>query len=239
VVENSVPRLENASGYLVLENLQCVGSDGKVFEKYDKILVAKDVVRNPDGTHSRFTPYRAIAHFEGKGLFLPSFALSCNILRALYENRDDPEVGKVLMQYKDYGSGWGWHAQNTVVDWGSRKIVHYPHDSDFPEHGGNDNINRTKTRIEKTFNPKKFKSSNLEEALTNPEYNQYLKNLTGLQQPEILVEIGKHFNKTARTWISNSKEVRAAWLGCNYDDFYVNANYGLYDDDAARGVQSA
>ena len=33
-------------------------------------------------------------------MFLPSIALSCNILKTLYENKDDSEVNKVLMQYR-------------------------------------------------------------------------------------------------------------------------------------------
>ena len=45
------------SGYLVLRDISCVGSDGKVFEHYDELRIAKDIVRGPDGNQINFTLY--------------------------------------------------------------------------------------------------------------------------------------------------------------------------------------
>ena len=99
-------------------------------------------------------------YFEDKGLFLPSFALSCNILAALYSKRNDPEINKVLMQYKDKGTGNGWHAQNTIVDWGANKIIHYP-----TKNTNGDNINAGRNTKEFPFTRKGIKDMPLEEAL--------------------------------------------------------------------------
>ena len=64
------------------------------------------------------------------------------------------------MQYKDKGDGYGWHAQNTVVDWGSDMIIHYPSKN---SQGGN--INTTRPTKELTFKRKNIKDMALEEAL--------------------------------------------------------------------------
>src|SRR3989344_8931764 len=101
-----------AGDCLRLENLVCVDAEGKEFERYDTLYVAKDVVRNGT-THRSFTPYQAITHFEqeGKGFFVPSFSLSCNILAALYAHKDIPEAHAVLQQYRYHRAGSGWQAQ--------------------------------------------------------------------------------------------------------------------------------
>ncbi|MFH0752532.1 MAG: hypothetical protein V1914_02935 [archaeon] len=225
------------SDYLVLGNIRCVDSDGVEFEQYDRLRVNKDIERDADGSQVSFTPYNAVACLEKQKMFLPSMALSCNILACLYANRDDKEVNKVLMQYKDKGNGYGWHAQNTIVDWGSKKIIHYPSDKDFPEHGGSDGINNAR-RVERKFNPKDFMCMLLKEALKTPEFNNYIQNLTGLQKPKTLTEIGQYFQKPAKIWTSTNKEVRAVWLGCYNSDFDVSTNYDLYNFNACRGVQN-
>ena len=160
----------DAKDFLILENIVCYGSDGKPFEQHDRIAIAKDVVRKQDGSHARFTPYQAIVHFEkaGNGLFLPSYALQCNILIALFQNRANPETNKVLMQYKDYRPGYGYHNNNTVADGEGGHIIHYPHDADFPSDGGTENINQAMSRIAKPFPIDMDRSSSsLEDALKN------------------------------------------------------------------------
>ncbi|MFH0752869.1 MAG: hypothetical protein V1914_04740, partial [archaeon] len=107
------------------------------------------------------------------------------------------------------------------------------------EYGGSDGINNAK-RVERSFNSKNFKNKLLKDALKIPEFDSYIKNLTGLKQPGILVEIGEYFNKyfSAYVWISSSKNVRAVWLGCYYDLFSIVTYDNLSDDYAARGVRS-
>ena len=227
---------------IILGNINCIGSDGQVFESYDKLRVDKDIVRGTDGNHISFTPYNAASHFEKQGMFLPSMALSCNIIKVLYENRKDKEVKKVLMQYSNKCNDYSCHAQNTLVDWDSKKIIHYPCDSDFTSNSGGDNINRSKNRTKLSFNNKGFKNMPLEDTLKIDNFKAFVQDLTGLQQPETMVDIGKHFKKPAHIWISDSSDVRAAWLGCGDDsndgNFDINANNSLGNYDAARGVRS-
>ena len=69
--------------FLAVENLQCVDADGNVFEQYDKLYVRKDIERDEAGKQLNFTPYKAIVHFESKGMSLLSFAGTCNLVAVL------------------------------------------------------------------------------------------------------------------------------------------------------------
>jgi hypothetical protein len=228
-----------ASDFITLEKIVCVDARGNVIEKHDKLQVRKDVERKPDGNHINFTPYNATVHFENSGLFLPSFALSCNILAALYANRNDAEIQKVLMQYKDHGVGRGWQAQNTLVNWGAKQVIHYPGKVDYTSAGGTTDINTQRTRKPLAFNNTGFSHMLLEEALRNKDYNEFMQNLTGLPNPRVLVEIGAYFGKPAKSWVSSDNKTRAAWLGCNDGNFDLSANFYLVDILAARGVSLA
>ena len=234
----SVRSLEDA---LVLENISCVDADGNVFERYDHLEVGNDIFRNSDGSQVSFTPYQAIAHCEEQGSFLPSFALTCNILAALYAHPNDAEARRILMQYRDKGNGYGWHAQNTVIDWNRRMIVHHPYDKDFPSYGGNKNVNQGRAQKAFSFIPEGFGNITLEDALKREHFARYIRNLTGLRDPAVLVEIGKFFGKPARVRVPNNPEqatyTAATWLGCDYYYFDLCGNYNLYCNDATRRVR--
>jgi len=233
--------------FLAVENIQCVDADGNAFEQYDRLLVDKDVVRSDDGKHVKFIPYRAITHFEKEGsLYLPSMALSCNIAAAVYQHRDDPEVKPVLLHYKNHGGGFGWHAQNTVIDWGEQKIIHYPHKNDFTEHGGKTSINQARQRTllpfarkekRKIFWDRSLSNTTLEKGLEDPLMARFVRQLTGLENPSVLVEIGNYFGKTARVWVSSSNDTKAAWFGCYSDDLDLGGSDDLDSSGAGRGVR--
>ena len=154
--ENKNLGVKDSADYLVLQGVSCQDYKGNIFEEYSEIHVAKDIFRNDKGEQLRKNPYDHVVYAEEQGLFLPSFALTCNILQALYQGRSDPEASKVLMQYKNKGSGYDWHVQNTLVDWKNRQIIHYPVDSDFLEYGRSENINSRKARTPLSFKVKGF-----------------------------------------------------------------------------------
>lgn len=214
--------------FLLLENIVCKGADNKPFESYPQLFVRKDIERGNNNQPIHHTQRDWITYFEEKERFLPSFALSCNILATLYNRRDDPEINKILLQYKDYGTYYGMHVQNTVVDWGAKKIIHYP------QGGG---INTHRPNKELSFKRESIKGMPLEDALKNKDFKAYVQNLTGLTQPKTLIDIGEYFGKQAYVWTSSGKDVRAAWLGCYYY-FYLDADSDLDSNNAARGVRA-
>ena len=232
------------SGFITLENIACMDASGEVIEKYTQLQVRKDIERDSGNKDIKtnqisFTPYNAAVHFENQGLFLPSFALTCNIIAALYANKSNAEIAKVLNQYKDKGNGTGWHAQNTLVNWGAKQIIHYPSKSDYTSTGGAADINKQRPRNLLSFNNKRFKDITLDEALNDSNYKDFLQNLTGLQNPEVLVDIGKYFGMAeTRTWVSSDKDTKVAWLGCRNIYFNLYTNNSLAHYIAARGVRS-
>ncbi len=242
--------ITSAADFLLLENIICVDSNNKPFEQYDKLQVRKDIFREANGGQVNLTPYNAAVRCQQNGLFLPSFALSCAIVTKLYQaavkkesngtyKTLNPDAKKVLDHYKDKGNGTGWHAQSTVINWGTQEIIHYPHDADFPVHGGAHNINQSQARKVFRFNKAGFSNTTLADALTKPEFKKYVQNLTGLNDPSVLVQLGEYFGKPAYVWPSSSTETRAAWLGCFGNGFSLYGYGNLNNDSAARGVKRA
>src|SRR3989338_6698593 len=145
--------------HILLRDIRCIDADGTVFEQYPELRVACDIVRTGTG-HRSFTPYLAISYFEQQqpaGLFLPSVALSCNIVAALFTlavekqvdgsyKTKDPIAKALLDHYNNHGAGHGWHAENSVIDYQNERIIHYPTAEDFPAHGGTQDINQSQTR---------------------------------------------------------------------------------------------
>src|SRR3989338_8901887 len=224
--------------FLLLENIVCKDADGNIFEQYDALEVRKNIFwgkRNPN----LFTLYEAAVYCDTLGLFLPSFALSCNILAALYHGKSDPEIAKVLNQYNKHSLryGHGWLVVNTLIDWKREKIIHYPTESDFASNGGNQNVNKGRKRKEFPFSNEDISDMLLEEALKVEPFRVFIQNFTGLQDPSILIEMGKYYGKEGKVWVSSMNETRAVWLGCNANNFYVAAYYHPGISNAARGVR--
>jgi len=226
---------------LELHGIECVDADGNVFEQYDTVYVPKDIFRGADGKQLNFTSYAAAVHCEQNGLFLPSFALSCNIVAALYAARSNPDIERVLQQYKDKGNGTGWHGQNTVIDYGAEQVIHYPTAADF---GKNYAVNGSLSHTALGFAKSKLQDSLLETALHDADHARFACQLTGLRDPSVLVEVGTYFGQPAKLWFPwsgkkgvNYSDKRAAWLGGLYNLFSINSDNYLGSNDAARGVR--
>ena len=231
----NVPTSTTIDDYIMLENITCTGAGGNIFEKYDKIYVKKDIEKDAEGNELDFTSYDAVVHLEEKRLLLPSFALTCNILKELYQNRSNPDIKKVLQQCVEQ-----WHAQKTIIDFNTEQIIHYPTTQDYDETLKAVNAGRTKTTL--NFKKATLQDELLESALQKTAEKRYVQQLTGLQNPRILVEIGKYFGEPTKLWFPWSGQngecftgKRVAWLGCG-SYFYLYANGNFYGTYAARGV---
>jgi len=212
--ERSAPTITDAGRFLKLEHIVCIGSDGKVFEEHPRIFLEKYHIKNEDEPNEYLYTgaYEAIAHLEQKGMFLPSMAMTCNILAALYARKDSmPEARKLLDQYNSIGNYLlSGHHQNTVVCPGT--IIHYPYDKDFRKSGGDKGVNAN-LRIQKTFkyrrewcNGKDLYAADLDEALKEEDILNYVKDLTGLEDPNILVEIGKYLEMRAVLYMGHEND---------------------------------
>ena len=233
--------------YIKLENISCVDADSNEFERYGELYIKKEVEKDAAGQLLKVTPYAAIHHCEQFG-FLPSAALMANIHVAIYraavEHQPDgtyrtknAELEQMLQKLKNRGDNIGGHWVNTLVDWRALKIIHYPQDADFLSHGDTAGINGSHPQKVFSFDKNSFADMKLADALKIPNYKRYLQNYSGLPDPAILLEVAHYYQETARSWVSTSQEVRAAWLGCYQVNFYLYANDNLNDTNAARGVR--
>jgi len=239
--------------HLLVQGISSVDADGNVVGSYPQLLVMKDVFRDEAGKIKLFTPYQAIRYCEEQGYVLPPSNLTIPLVAVFFHHRDDPEVNKVLMQYNDKGNGNGWHAQNSVIGYNAPKMIHYPVDTDFPRHGGRNNINASRARTELAFKKKagvfpftdkKLENMALEEGLNHPLVSAFVKQFTGLADLSILVEVGKYFQKPAKVWfptrptkVEDCTETKGVWLGCDDSYFNLYGDSNLYYYDAARGVR--
>ena len=241
-------KIKYLDDFLVLENIICVDADGNEFEKYDKIFVKKKVEKDPHGVILKLTPYAGISHCEENGVFLPSSALLANIYVALHKTAvgelsenihgiRKEEAEQMLQEFKNRGDGLGGQWTNTLLNWGSQEIIHYPHQSDFLTSGGGSNINLSLPRKVYPFDRANFKTTDLAAALSIPNFRCYVQNYTGLSRPEDLLGVAQYFGKTAQVWISTSTVFRAAWFGCDSNDLFLYSSDDLNYYSAVRGVR--
>lgn len=218
----------------VFENLSCVDADGREFRHFDRLFVNNDVFRTGDGSVRYLTPYEAIVVSEEDGLFLPDSATTCAILAAAHRAGNT----NLLDQYKRM-----WHVQNTLVDFESSEAIHYPTASDFGRTGS---INAGKECVALPFDKSRLCDNLLNDELRDKDARRYVRQLTGLEKPEVLVELGEYFGRPAKLLFpwdgytgSNYSRKNQVWLGCNLNSFNLFAGNFLSGFSAARGVRAS
>ena len=161
-------------------------------------------------------------------------------MAALYQNRNNPDAEALLQQYKNHGAGYGWQAQNTIINYAAEEIIHYPTAADFGQTTAVNNGLRKTGRFTKAS----LKDNLLENALKDVAHTLYVKQLTGLANPADLVEIGNYFGRPAKLWFpwngqagATYNEKRAAWFGCNSSNLNLDGYSNRNDCSAARGVR--
>ena len=211
--------------YVVLQDIKCVGSDGSVFEEYPLLHIAKEVIKRDETRPRKFTLLEGIAYFDSKPEFLPSFALTCNILARCYEKREEPEYKSILAQYAGIGTGRGWYAQNTIIDAQNKKIIHYPQEDDFPTKYTR--AIKKDQHIIKEF-PDIFdrKTLPLEEALKDASKRTFMQELSGLVEPELLCTIAQYIGRQAVFWPPSNASVHTTSIGFD-DRIYIHAAGGV------------
>ena len=231
----------SAADFLVLQGITCIDANNNVLEHHPELRVRKNIFRDQNNAQVNHTPYDWIVHCEQNGLFLASYALTCNIVAGLYKNRNNPDANALLQQYKNHGNGHGYQAQNTIINYVTEEVIHYPSATDYNQTAA---VNAGQRRKTGNFAKATLQDSLLEDALKDAAHILYVKQLTGLADPADLVEIGKYFGKPARLWFPWSgqagatfNEKRAAWFGCDGDSLDLGGYGNLNDDGAARGVR--
>ncbi|MDP2907934.1 MAG: hypothetical protein Q8O03_08405 [Nanoarchaeota archaeon] len=239
--KNPVPKPTDLE-YISLNNISCIDAYGDQIEHYKNISIKTSIASTKNGKSFNLTMPGAVSYFERqKGdVFLPSCALTCNILARLYKLKFYKDMENVLLQYKNHGLNDGWHVQNTIVDWEAQRIIHYPGYSEIQKKIKKREINQKIDCTILGFTPEKFEDGPLESLLKNHYFEEFIKNLTCLEDPEILVSIGEYFNKPTRVWLppnpAKEKKSSVVWIGCRHDNLDVYVYGGVNYSGPARGV---
>ncbi len=233
--------------YLCLRNICCVDADGQEFEHYDELYVRRGVDINRRNEPLTFSTYNAIAVCEQRKEFLPSLALHCNILAALYlamkQETNQHKNFDLRCELDYYGrTGYGGYATNTIIDQPKQRIIHYPRDEDFGFHGGLDEVNKSIKRVALPFDDSTLQDADVTKRLSGLSSHSFVRNLTGLCDPNILEEIAAHFrlqpaiiSVPTRAQPFGCKEQRAAILEIGHY-FHLNTKQGC---DSTSMVRSA
>lgn len=228
--------------YLLIKNIRCTDADNRIIEQYDELLVAKEFTFPKSSIKGTTNTYDAIKTMEKKGMFLPSLALTCNILAALYENRNNEAADKLLKEYFNRKDDYEFVAQNTVVDWEKNKVIHYPRDDYFLNGYGGKNVNLNREETVRALNPKGFQNLDLEEAVCiSPFFEDYIKNSTGLQNPGILTWISRYYESRLSLWVNsmakNDGSIGTTWIDHGTESLNINLFNYLSVGGIARGVK--
>lgn len=214
--------VKKAEPKILIKNISCKDSEGNEFEHYDELYVNKDTTPGIFGFDD------SIAYLEKEGSFLPSLPLGNNILVWLFENRDDPEINKILMQYQSNESNYTWYLHNTKVDSFGGTFVNYPKSYQQGFH---------RAFRFRTLKP----SENMKLEVAIQKHKKDVINLTGLPNPEVLIDIGKYLNKPATSLCTGSNRAPGhwdlvGWLGCNYNQFNIGINGNHQGNYSIRGA---
>ncbi len=172
IVTESQPR------FVELENICYM--EGKVKRQYFKV----EVMCSPfmeNGAPKLLTQEQAIELARKHDLDIPSYALLCNLLAELYSRKNEGGEIEKLLRRLTTDPSTKFHL-NTRVDFDDAQITHFRN-------------NAEKERIEEGFNPAVLEDGHLEIALKSKQVRQYVQKLTGLENPEILSKIARHYGK--------------------------------------------
>jgi len=218
---------EHISDFVELNDLKCVASSGQVIEEYPVLAVAGDIERYADSNHSMVKSGVSVANVQlkkHKKGFLPSLALTCNIVVKLYENRDLPSMQELLCQYKlrHFGDEWGVTLQNTLVNHHSYKIAHYPTMINEKDKSP------ARTELFTADLSTRYESVSLETITLDPLLEKFVKDLTGLEDPTVLIKIADYFDADASILFPTDREydpTRMCRFGCIRNELVIDTQF--------------
>jgi len=235
--------MEAVANVLQLSDVH-VTIDGKLVESYDSLDISLDAFKDDKGKILSLTHYQAIVHAEAQGLFLPSAALTGQLLVTAFEQKDRNYLAeKYVQQFKNTGVSHGWHAVNTIIPWDKRVVIHNPLASDFPANYATKLLNVGRQRGEISFDSSinELRDKELTEVLGNAEYVLFLSKVIGVH-PSKLIPIAQYLGRTPRAWVPNNPKkadyTAGVFVGSGYG-FDVDTYVSLDGSSPASGVRES
>jgi len=183
-VKPEVPKTEIPSDYFVsLKNINCYDHVGGIFQDCEELLVTREFLELDTRGRTQFSLYDAIKTTEDANCFLPSFALTCNILVDMHVRGENWFVE----QYEEHHPC----AQNTLIDWAAGEIKHYPAVIQKDKGTVNAYVGSSLHDFDET--EEWNREFQVADALNESIFVNFFKNLTGLNAPEQLVNLSRVF----------------------------------------------
>jgi len=168
-VKNTPPQVEDT---IEVRALIPRNSYGTALHHYSRVLLNKVVFKDV-----RLSVDNAQKYCKEHGYFLPDFALLCNVYKALYEDKRHDDLSQLFDTDDVY-------LTNTSIGWGLiTSIYHSDSSLPFNRHKGN-------YKLEGGY-------INNSHFLSNEVNIEFLRQLTGLQEPLILTSADKLFHRPA------------------------------------------
>jgi len=220
--------------YLIMKDLEVYDEIGNIDERYDELLVADSCMVAHEESNI-LSLKESIVLCEQKGGFLPSAAMTFHILERLYNERDEHFFDTILDQY-NYSNvdDVPMYVQNTILDCKRDYICHYPEELD---NVAEVNLERNRSLYEFRFEG--LNSFVIEEGLKDIHKERLIKQITGLKNLEVIIEIGKYFNKEAVMRLPEpaAQGICPVTIGCGEDTFVIDAS-GSSGARLVRGVKT-
>ncbi|MBS3108000.1 hypothetical protein J4468_03740 [Candidatus Woesearchaeota archaeon] len=174
-------------GKFILEDVKCM-LGGRLIEDYKHLEVARKYSMM-HGNKPLVKPYYLwIEDTEKENQFIPSFGLMCNIQKVMFEALRNFYFHNAAEEFLlNFMSGIPL-AHNTLVSLNIGGIANYAHGKDIIFSSGRD-------KKVLYFKKNNLKGMSLERAIKNEE--SFIRNITLLDEPEILIKIGNYFNMTS------------------------------------------
>ena len=138
----------------------------------------------------------------------------------------------------------GSHAQNTLIDWNTFQIVHYPENDDFPKSIKINNSGQSRKSFPFGYHGMDLITEPLAEAIKKPAVKAFVRNLTGLADPSILTELVEYIyprispdKESVLLVVPKDNKTRPVWLGKGIDYFNIFTGSDFYYQISARGVR--
>ena len=241
------PKPLSLEDYIMLEDITCTDADGNVFEQYKRLYLAKDVIHySPLGEKS--STFEAILTAESQGGFVPSLALTCNILAKLLQLKEDPTIDAVLRSYATLKGLGTYTVQNTIIDCGNHEIIHYPMAHELVTAGFPRtvfvNVQQRRKFPYSAFGPGPISGPVWvlhPSFLANGEPKRFFQNLTGLSDPIVLYNISNYLGNGFDIWtpsLFTESGTRSVAISLQTVGFRIHADRDINaSDNVARWVR--
>ncbi len=225
VYEKNMPSLQDASRHIIAFDLCTAAEKNDVSEEYLELRFGKDVIEVKESSGQDIQ--KIIRSFEKQNCFLPSMPLTCTLLSTLYKFRSDSYAKKILLDYINPKQAGVWFRTDSSIDWGVHETTHYNLQKKHLSVLGD------KTNAISSYDavPQPFTLYRSQEVLLQTllkENESFVKNITGLTDPEILCSLARTYGKEMKVYLPEKpyQETKKfpLFFGSAYNSVYITLN---------------